>query len=355
MGVLCLPAIEETMLKKQIREQNFSRVYLLYGEEPYLVTEYAKRIISRAAGGPMEDFNLQYFDGKAPVEEIAEAVEALPLMAERKCVVVSDFDAEGANASETAKIKQLLTDPPETCVLLFRQRSVLVNPKKSAKWRNFIKLVDQCGSSVFFAQRDAASLAKSLSENAAARGYTLPTDCAKYLIRQCGQNLSILLGEMEKICAFCGEKTDITREAIDAVVVKSSETAVYRLANALITGQYGDAFRILDTLFYQREEPVFILGALASAYIDLYRAKSGLEGGMPIPEVAKLFEYRNMEFRIRNAARDCRKLTIEQIRESLEWIFQTDLKLKSTRTQPRILLEELLSRLLLTASQERMR
>ena len=72
-------------------------------------------------------------------------------------------------------------------------------------------------------------------------------------------------------------------------------------------------------------------------------------------EVAKLFEYRNMEFRIRNAARDCRKLTIEQIRESLEWIFQTDLKLKSTRTQPRILLEELLSRLLLTASQERMR
>lgn len=350
-----MPAIEEAALKKQLREKNFSRVYLLYGEEPYLVNEYAGRVIARVAGGPMEDFNLQYFDGKAPVEEIAEAVEALPLMAERKCVVVSDYDAEGASASETAKMKQLLADPPESCVLLFRQRSVEVNPKKSAKWRNFIKLVEQCGSSVAFAKKDAASLAKSLIEQAAGRGYTLSGDCAKYLIRQCGQDLTMLLGEMEKICAFCGEDTEITREAIDTVVVKTPETAVYRLANALISGQYEDAFGILDTLFYQREEPIFILGALSSAYIDLYRAKAGIESGTPIPELAKTFDYRGMDFRLRNAARDCRRLTMEQLRQSMEWIFQTDLRLKSTRTQPRILLEELLAKLLLTASQGRVK
>ena len=350
-----MPAIEEAVLKKQIRERNFSRVYVLYGEEPYLVTEYAKRIISRVAGGPMEDFNLQYFDGKAPVEEIAEAVEALPLMAEKKCVVVSDYDAEGANAAETAKMKQLLTEPPESCVLLFRQRSVAVDLKKSAKWRNFIKLADQCGNTVAFAQRDASSLAKSLSENASARGYALPADCAKYLIRQCGQDLSTLLGEMEKICAFCGEQTGITREAIDAVVVKTPETAVYRLANALISGQYSEAFGILDTLFYQREEPVFILGTLSSAYIDLYRAKAALESGTAIPELANIFDYRKLEFRLRNAARDCRKLTMEQLRQSLGWIYKTDIKLKSTRTEPRILLEELLARLLLTAAGERVK
>ena len=316
-----------------------------------MVSEYSKRIISRVAGGPAADFNLQYFDGKAPVEEIAEAAEALPMMAQRKCVVVSDYDAESANAAETGKLKQLLADPPPSCVLLFRVRSVEVNPKKSAKWRSFIKLVDQCGYSVPFPRREGAALNKLLIDAAAKRGCAITGDCAKYFIRQCGTDLTTLLGELEKLCAFCSGEGVITQEAVDAVVVKTPETAVYRLASALISGKYGEAFGVLDTLFYQREEPVFILGTLSAAYIDLYRAKAALESGTPVPELAKAFDYKNLEFRLRNAARDCRRLTMEQLRQSLEQIAQVDLKLKTTRTEPQVLMEELLARLLLIASQ----
>ncbi len=345
-----MPAIDEATLKKQIREQDFGRVYLLYGEEPYLVSEYGRRIARKAAGGAMEDFNLQTFDGRAPVEEIAEAAEALPLMAERKCVVVVDYDADSANAAETAKMKQLLADPPASCVLVFRQQSVAVNAKKSAKWRSFIKQVEECGCSVHFPRRDSAALAKFLTDTASGMGYTFSGDCGRYLIRQCGTDLTNLLGELEKICAFSGPETSITRETIDAVAVKTTETAVYKLANALVSGNYGEAYALLDTLFYQREEPVFILGSLASAYIDLYRAKAALESGTPVTEIAKAFDYRGLEFRLRNAARDCRRLTMEQLRRSLDWISQTDLALKSTRTDPRVLLEELLARLLMTAA-----
>ena len=120
--------MEKAALKKQLKEKAFSRVYLLFGEEPWLVRHYASRIAKEAVVA-LEEFNLQKFDEEASVDQIAEAVEALPMMSERKCVLVRNYNAE-ANASQTAKMTELLADPPESCVLVFACRT---KPKRPAR------------------------------------------------------------------------------------------------------------------------------------------------------------------------------------------------------------------------------
>lgn len=341
-----MPALEEPAFKKQIKEKQFQRVYLLYGEEPCLIEKYASLIIARVVGGGMEDFNLQKFDGKTPVNDIAEAVEALPLMAEKKCVLVSDFDAEAMNASEAKKMEELMNRLPESCVLIFRMTSVEVNVKKSAKWRNFVKWLEKAGASVALGRRDTGALVKYLTELASKRGCVFPAEEAKYLIRLAGVDLSTLTNETEKICAYAGEGT-IRREQVDAVAVKTTETAAYKLANAIISGGYDQAYELLGVLFYQREDPVVILAALASAYVDLYRAKAAVESGVSISQAAQRFEYRSLEFKLRNAARDCGKLKLSQLRKCLDCIYQTDGELKGSRTDQRVVLEKLLAKLLM--------
>ena len=68
--------MEEAALKKQLREKAFSRVYFLFGEEPWMVRYYAAQIAKKAVDA-FEEFNLQRFDEESSVDQIAEAVEEL--------------------------------------------------------------------------------------------------------------------------------------------------------------------------------------------------------------------------------------------------------------------------------------
>lgn len=84
--------ITEAELKKRLKE-GLAPLYFLYGEESYLTAHYAAQIAEKAVGkDDMGGFNLQKLDGQSvSFDQIEEAVEALPLMAERKCVVIRDL------------------------------------------------------------------------------------------------------------------------------------------------------------------------------------------------------------------------------------------------------------------------
>ena len=205
--------MEEAALKKQLREKVFSRVYFLFGDEPWLVRHYTAQIAKKAVDA-FEEFNLQRFDDEASVDQIAEAVEALPMMSERKCVIVHNYNAE-TNASQTAKMAELLADPPESCVLVFSCTRE-INWKKSTKWRAFQKAVAAVGSVVEFPVRDAAALNKFLVSFAQERGCTVSPDVCRYILALCGSQMSTLENEMEKVCAFAG-LGEVTRAHCDAV------------------------------------------------------------------------------------------------------------------------------------------
>lgn len=338
--------MEEAALKKQLREKSFSRVYFLHGAEPWLVRHYTAQIAKKSVDA-FEEFNLQYFDEEASVDQIAEAVEALPMMSERKCVIVRNYNAE-ANASQTAKMAELLADPPESCVLVFACTQE-INWKKSAKWRAFQKAAAKVGSVVEFPVRDNAALTKFLTSFAQERGCTASPEVCRYILGLCGNQLTVLENEMEKVCAYAGSG-ELTRVHCDAVCVQTQEAVSYKMANALTAGDYDTAYRLLDLLLYQREEPVVLLAAISSAYIDLYRARAAIDSGQNALELSEPFEYGGMDFKLKNAARACRKIDLSQLRNCLDTLWQADRELKSSRTDNRVILEKTMAKLLLISA-----
>ena len=104
----------------------------------------------------------------------------------------------------------------------------------------------------------------------------------------------------------------------------------------------------MHQLAVQREEPIPILGVLSSAYADLYRAKVAVTAGQPADTLAADFKttYARKEFRLRNAARDCARLSTDTLRRSLEVLAQTDNALKQTNADGRSLLEQTVVKLI---------
>lgn len=340
----------EEELKRHLKEAPLLPVYVLYGEESYLTAHYADKIAGKAAGGDTLDaFNLHKFDGQdCSFDQLEEAAEALPLMAERSCVVVRDYDVT-ARAATQDRLIALLSAPPESCTLIFWMDTVAVEPKKNAKWKAFLAAAEKGGAVVAFSRKTAGDLVRLLVSGATRRGCSLRPETARVLIEQCGDDMHLLLGELDKLCALAGEGQEVTRGHVEQAVARRLEARVFDLSKAILAGQYTRAYEVIDRLFAGREDPVAVLGVLSNAYADLYRMKVAGAGGARAEDVAKVFAYRGREFALRNAARDGARLSVAALRDSLEVLAEADRRLKSTRLSPRTLLEETAARLIVLA------
>lgn len=352
----------EAELKKHLKQDEPARLYVLYGEEPYLTTHYAEQIVRKVLGrgaedNPFGEFNYQKFDGQETAwDAIEEAAEVLPLMAERKCVLVKDYDVAGAGTA-LDRVMALTEDPPEDTVLIFQMESVKPDGKKSAKWRQFLSAAEKSGVCTAFKRKTEGEIVKLLCSGASRRGCVLSADTARLLVEQCGNDLNLLLNELDKLCAVTlgmeqrgtDAAPEITRRLVEQSATKNLEASVFDLSKAILQNHYERAYTILHRLFSQKEDPVAILAVLSNAYADLYRAKVAGAAGVPAESLAEDFSYRGREFRLRYAARDCAKLSLQVLRESLEILARADMTLKSSKMDKATVLEQTAARLILTA------
>ena len=119
-----------------------------------------------------------------------------------------------------------------------------------------------------------------------------------------------------------------------------------------VAGEYEKAYGLLEQLFAQNEEPLSILGALSASYVDMVRVRAALESGGTAQDAARYGDYKGREFRLRNAQRAARNLTQGALRKSLHLLLEADLALKGSRLDGRIILDELVAKLLLASREE---
>ena len=197
--------------------------------------------------GNFPEFNFQEFPHDAPVDSIADAVVAMPFMAERKCVTVSDLNVEAMNTAELDKLYELLDTIPETTVLILYLPTLEIDPKKSAKWRTFLKKLDTRGFSLPSLRLKDNELEKYVCREAEKANCLLSRKLAERIVQYVGNDLNALTNEVTKLCAFAGGG-EITAEQVEKTVTKNMETTVFLLSNALVRGDYSKAYALLDLL-----------------------------------------------------------------------------------------------------------
>lgn len=345
-----MPAIKETELKKHMDSMQLGCVYMLYGAEKHMIKRAAKKLM-KTAGGEFSEFNLNEFSNESALENIVDSAVALPLMSERKCTVLSDYNLEDKTADEIKAFTELVKNMPETTTLVMYYPTLEFEPKKAAKWRNIIKAVDAVGYSVEFKRRGSSELTKLMMKSAERAGCTMSSGNAAMLVEYVGGDLKALLNEMGKLTAFASGG-EITTQMIEDMVPKSLETTVFILSDALVSGDYEKAYGCLDTLIANKEEPVPILAVLSSAYVDIFRVKTAVANRMPHTSPKNYGDYRGKEFRLDKAERMSRKLSLEQTKESLNALLEADMKLKGSRLDSRLVLDGLIAKLLLVSRGE---
>ena len=348
--------LDETGLRKRMAEGELSGLFVVAGEEKYVVRRLARQLIKKAGGEAFPEFNSQAFSNESSVDAIADAAFALPFFAPGKCVSVADFNVDEKPADEGKKLYQLLEERPETTALVFWYPTLDWEEKKG-KWKKFAQEADRLGTLVLCGRRGRGELVRFLCKEAEKAGVSLGRPAGERLLEYVGEDLTALKSELDKLCAYAlatagGRPPEITRQTVEDLTPKSTETTAFLLAGALVAGEYGKAYTLLDGLFYQNEKATAILGALAASYVDMYRVRVAAEKGLPYEEAAPYGDYKGKAFRLKKAHQNSRRLSKEVLRKSLHLLLDADMALKGSPLEERIVLEELIAKLLAAAQED---
>lgn len=180
-----------------------------------------------------------------------------------------------------------------------------IDPKKSAKWRTFLKKLDTRGFSLPSLHLKDNELEKYVCREAEKANCLLSRKLAERIVQYVGKRLKRPHKQSDKHLRLCGRRRN-HRRAGGKNGHENMETTVFLLSNALVRGDYSKAYALLDLLMAQREEPYTILAVLSSAYIDMYRVRAAIEAGKTSMAPTEYGDYRGRDFRLKYAERDVR-------------------------------------------------
>lgn len=335
-----MASFTENDLKEKIRT-NPCGAYFLYGEETYLVKVYTDRIVNALVDESFTDFNLHVLEGQCDVSEIYDAVMAVPVMSETKCVVVKDFDPEDESNSVLEAFESMLKDNPEDNALVLSFPTTVPKGKFSTSLQN---LFSKYGTVVNFSKKTVSDLAKIVEAGAKKRGKTFSAGVSQSFVNCVGTDMNLLLNELDKLCAYADDT--ITNADVNAVCSRNLDAKAFDMVRELTAGRFSEAFAILSTLFALRESEILILGALISQYSDMYRARAAKNAGEKPAAVAQYYpSYSGKEFKLDKAGRVAEKMSLDQIGRCIDILSDADRAMKSTAVNPKMLLEQTLVKL----------
>lgn len=348
--VKTLAQFDEKSLKKHIKSGEFLPMYLICGDEDYLKKFYSDTIATKCVSSDFESFNLEKFDGKnLDLQDVFESASIMPMMSDRRCLIVSDYKLENANDKDVALICDYLESSMQTSVVIFLQNNSEFSLVKAKK---ISSLIEKHGAVCVLNKRKGNDLIKPLVTSASKQGCTLSTQMANYLVSLVGDDYNVIVNELNKVCSYTKEG-EITKQHIDAVAVKSDDAKIYFLTKAIIQKDFDKAYNVLHSLLKYKVEPEYILGTIISCYVDMYRGKISVYCGERSDALANDFGYKNTAFRLTNGARDASGIEIAVIRKCMDVLSEADMKLKKGADNPTIVLEQLMVKLFLAFNGEK--
>ena len=310
MGTLTPAAV-----RRQIASGKPDSIYLLQGEDDVEQAALAGDLAGLVEQG-LEAFNVERIhaaemttgerlaDG---VARLTEAVRTLPMMVPRRVVIVLQADvmlmprreSEAATAA-LDRLETLLKQPePQTVLVL------VAGPldKRSRIYRLLLKqaTIVECGT---VADHDEAE--RWLRTHAAAAGAELEPSAARLIASRAGPDIKRLRGDLDRLLLYALGQKRITLDDARQVVGPAALQDDWAMTNAIEAGQAAEALRQLALMLDAGVPGEKILGQLGW----VVRAKLGVAAPSALPM-------------------------------AVDAVFRTDLDLKRSAADARILLERL--------------
>ncbi|WP_437807239.1 DNA polymerase III subunit delta [Sorangium sp. So ce1078] len=333
-------------------------VYLVMGEERWLVDRVVSAIREAAAKGGIAGFNEDKFTaGDAPIESVLGAARMLPMMGPRRFVLVrgverwekkddgddgeGDDERGGAGGKRGASkqvspldaLAEYAKAPSPSAVLvlvaakLHGQRRLVTSAKKG----DFLVACEPL---------NRRALPGFITSIAREKGNPISSDVADQLAELAGPELGYVVDAIERLSLYVGPKQPITEDAIAQVVIRVRQSTVWELIDALGRRRLDRALAALADAYDPRDGGLRLLGAVSWSVRQMVKFESALATGASQAEAAQRAGV--APFKANDVAQSVRQLPKGALAGWMRMLAETDLALKSSRRPAQAILETML-------------
>jgi DNA polymerase-3 subunit delta len=335
--------------RRKIKEGSIEPLYLFVGEEDYLHQQALGLLFGTIAQAARE-FNTTVVtiggdlvgasgaSRKATAADAIDIANMLPMMSPRSIVVIRGFDK--IKEDELELVLDYLKRPSSSAVVIFDAPALDQRRKISSALMKTCRVVrmDHAG------EKQIEEWARNYVQRHGAR---IEPAALGALIGLIGTSMSRLAREMDKLIIYADRKV-IDTPAVEQLVPRVREHSNWDLWGAIQTRNRKQAIMLIRQLVDDGQEPIAIIGALASLYRKMLVAKDLRARGAPAQEVERATgQYRDRASSFYTAVG---RMPREEIVRGLRRIAKADNDAKNSIATPELQVEFLVAELTLPES-----
>ena len=209
-----------------------------------------------------------------------------------------------------------------------------------------------------------AALAEFLDQRLKEAGKRIESKAREMVLIRAGEELWAVHQELEKLFLYVGEESWIRVKDVEEVFLDQAEAWVFDLTASIASCDLMQALEQLTHLLSQGEHPLKLLATMGSEVRRLLAARHLMDGemrqrwrqGMTFPEFQRSVLQQSAPLVARSPYGDylsfqrAENFTTQELRRYLGWIYQADIRLKSTGNPPRMTMERLILEMCLEQS-----
>lgn len=317
-------------LEKKLKSSNqLDSIYLLHGEELYLLENVLKKI-QGIFGEKVKGINYITIDD-SNVSELISNIETPAFGFEKKLIIVRNTELfkrevkkKGAKFVETRdKIVEYIKEHTST----IQEMVVLVFVEQSVDKGKLLTVLENVGATICnFERQKPNQIIARIKAICKAYQVRVEEDTLRYLLECVGTNLQDLINEIRKQIEYVGLNGEITKETVNQLTIKQMESVIFDLTDNLGKKQIAMSLQVLNNLLYSKEPIQKILITLYNHFKKVYIVKLAEKYNRNVAEALNLKP--NQMFLTNKYRTQANYFKEEELRRILEELIDLDRKSK---------------------------
>ncbi|GEB31900.1 MULTISPECIES: DNA polymerase III subunit delta [Brevibacillus] len=329
---------------REIRQKQFSPVYVLYGPEAFLAEEFLTLAKNQMIDPQFRDLNMSVYDcTETGLTDILQDAETLPFLGEHRLVIARQAYFLTGSKPQTkvesdpdALLGYLQNPPPYTTLILHTESEKLDERKK------LVKTLQQKAKVIPFPLLKDADLYGWVERQADKYQAKIGRQQAMKLVERVGQELRLLDKEVEKLALYVGVGGSITDEIIEMLGARTLEQDVFGLIEQVASGKLDRALRMMYDCMKTGEEPIKLIALLARQFRMLLHVKQLAPRGYSQQQMAGMIKMH--PYAVKKAIEQARHFSEDSLKKLLHILAEEDFRMKSGQVDKRLALELFVAR-----------
>lgn len=332
-------------LEKELKSGKLQSLYLLYGEELFLL-EFSLKKIKALFGETIKGINFIIMD-ETNVNQLISDIETPAFGYEKKLIIARNtglLKKEGKRKNtELTNWKKKVANYLQENSKTIQENIVLVLVEEEAdNKQELYKVIDKLGVVCKFDFQKPIQIARRIKAICQAYKVKIEDNTLQYFIECCGTNMQELMNEIRKLIEYVGENGKIKKEDIDQLTIKKLESVIFDLTDFLGKKETGKALEVLKNLIDKKEPVQKILITLYHHFKKLYFTKLAIKEKQDV--ISSLNLKANQTFLVNKYKMQAKYFQEKELKEILQSLRDLDYHYKNGRIDLNIGLESILCR-----------